>query len=208
MATTAPKVYHGMRSYSVHRKHGDIVLQGSYGAEWETNTLRASCGHGRGVKSPQSEAFYEQARKHLLKDGACSCGIYAVEGREIENQYRSRIYASVVGWGAMVIGGKGWRAEYVRIDKIWIQQICDMCYGPYYQYGKQAVPEQPDAKLATWATYTKNGPFGSYLCSEHLQSFILGTVRSRTVVRGLRFEELVDEIKEKYKVEVAVGKPW
>lgn len=59
---------------------------------------------------------------HPVPDPACECGFYAYAGPEVASRsWQSRHVRAVVScWGGVVAGTLGVRAQYARIDAIWL----------------------------------------------------------------------------------------
>lgn len=136
----------------------------------------------------------ERCREHLQETpDECMCGIHALYGREIEKQYRSNIYASVVGWGAVAYREKGWRAEYVRMDRIWVNAICHVCHNT------------KNPNIGEWLV-GKDLNYHSFLCKIHMTAFMLGNAL-RPV--GIAVSEFIERLQEQYtESEVVIGYPW
>lgn|SRR3990172_567760 len=175
------KLFRGVRSYHlIHDKLGTRI-RGMYGTIWDESRLTASCRNSQDL-----------CRKHLRnKSSVCRCGIYALYNEEIAQQYPSIIYGDVVGWGAIVHAEKGWRAEHVRIDRLWIDISCIDCTG--------------NITKSDWFINTHQ----SFLCKDHLTQNIIAESKLRNYVSGTRTQEILDELSQRYtETEITLGSPF
>jgi len=151
------QVLSGVRGYSMTRANGSTMLRGAYRTIWESNTLEAICGgeHSH-LLSPQvtvnkkrRDELKKMTVRHLTgKKETCHCGIYAVVDPAKGYQLNDRCLATVVGWGAVSLNEYGWRAQYARIEKLWLgSHLCtffdagrDRCKNPihYVSYVKRS----------------------------------------------------------------------
>ena len=101
-----PVLIRGWRQYD-HRISGDI-LRGMTGRCWMNATMQANCNVVWDT---------DAAEEHLLA-GSCTCGIYVLKERPEGDL--APILAEVVGWGAYVEYERGWRCQYVRIERLFV----------------------------------------------------------------------------------------
>jgi hypothetical protein len=59
---------------------------------------------------------------HETPQPGCSCGYYAYasEGAAAENAHAQHVLAVVAGWGKVIAGTRGIRAEHARIEALWM----------------------------------------------------------------------------------------
>lgn len=186
------KLFRGIRSYHLFHDKQGFRLRGMYGVTWETSRLTATCGKS-GLEGE------DKCRNHL-REKKCSCGIYALYDN-MSNQfwgYRTSVFGDVVGWGAIIHAENGWRAEHVRIDRLWIDHRCNECQIVKYDNGMLAIPP------SDWFIYPDE-----FICKEHLTNKIIQGVRKRKRPSGIRLEELVHELSERYtETEIVFGNPF
>lgn len=80
---------------------------------WYDGTNVATCAPPTGDRS---------RRDHAVPDEACECGFYAYRGIDAAagNRQFHYVQAVVSCWGAVVAGTQGVRAQYARIDALWL----------------------------------------------------------------------------------------
>jgi hypothetical protein len=179
------KIYHGLKAFDIVHDNKGIALRGGYGTIWRELELQATCS-----------GSLSECRKHLL-GGACTCGIYSVYAGTIR-EYPSIVYASVIGWGAIFEGAKGFRSEHVKIDKLWVNTYCVIC---------EDVLIKCKLKPVAWNLYSSKKEYQNSVCVDHVKNYILNTTR-RNSIFGYRPNILIDELTERYPVEVELGNPW
>lgn len=133
----------GWRAYELRLAgDDDVILVGLAYGYWEGVQLQAQCRHAGFVSSgpyglaitalPSLRDPADAARDHL-RDSKCGCGIHGVwRLTELEQWERSMtnrcgIRAAAVGWGVAVVGQRGWRAEWARIERLWFRPRCVVC---------------------------------------------------------------------------------
>ncbi len=199
-----PELLRGWRAYEVRwMGRRGLALVGLAHGLWEGPQLRAECHHpGTTVFGPYPVvvADYlvpgdaaEVARRHLLA-GRCLCGIYGVwdlsDLPEWEQTIPPRhgVRAAAIGWGAAVIGEHGWRAEWARIERLWLNPACAAC-----------------DRDATVALFAGKGSAPLLLCHRHrlsdFERLSLATAAEWTV------EEMRESLAQRYGVPVDLGEP-
>lgn len=138
-----PELLRGWRAYELRWMGAQrLALVGLAHGLWEGPELQAECRHpGTTVFGPYPMVMADcpiagdaaqVARRHLLA-GRCLCGIYGVwdpadlPGWERSIPTQRGVRAAAIGWGAAVIGEHGWRAEWARIDRLWLDLACSTC---------------------------------------------------------------------------------
>lgn len=157
-------ILYGWRFYQLTSRNGKLLLRGGYSKVWLKNQMRAECVH--------LKIYYLD-----YLDPTCSCGIYGFltenEFKFYNNHYTSfpnyqvSFVARCVFWGKVQIHERGYRAEYCRIEELFLVDKNFQYLHKENWWGKNAYNLQPNSKLTTK-------------------------------------EELIEEIKERYKVPVSL----
>lgn len=197
----------GLRGYDLHRNNSSVLLRGKYsgngnnGQPWTKATMRAQC-LARGGAYPTEEAREQAASQHL-RDGQCSCGVYALEEpTDLMGGYAGWVHGTVLGWGEVIHGNRGWRAEYARIDTLWIRNECGG--------SSSGLAHNQCADTIKWAPYiSKEGPFQGFYCSEHTKYLLRNSARQRRSTFCVLVTEVMEQLYEVYEnIEVKFGVPW
>jgi hypothetical protein len=80
---------------------------------WYDGTNVATCSPPTGDRA---------RREHVVPDEDCECGFYAYRGIDAAagNRQMRYVQATVSCWGAVIAGTQGVRAQYARIDALWL----------------------------------------------------------------------------------------
>lgn len=105
----------------------------------------------------RNEAFCSRGFVHDAPDGECSCGFYAYY-EPAPTAYVSQLRASVVGvisiWGRSIVGSKGARSQFARIDALWLPPSVtdDVADAVWLRYPSAAIyrTDSPDTMFAAW----------------------------------------------------------
>ncbi len=110
--TDVTDVVYGWRRYNLSWSKGKWCLFGSW-AKWESREKTASC-------SVQGMHGDFQSVEH----GRCQCGIYSLKDRDDLRRvpFRANVDALVVMWGTVREYQRGYRAEHVRIERLYIPE--------------------------------------------------------------------------------------
>ena len=194
------EVLTGVRAYRMFRKEGSLILQGHYGQYWESNQLEAMCGKYPYITDEQKQVAQARLIDHLKnKVETCHCGIYAVSKKDIRYQLQDRTLCQVVGWGVTSLNEYGWRAQFARIEKIYLgSHICDNS-----RWSKCDMH-------VTHASYQgkREGLIAGMYCADHVRQYIMESAGKRVLTKFIPALEVMEELGERYKVPVDWGEPW
>lgn len=173
------KLLTGIRWYSLVSNCDDLFLRGSFSYVWPSNQMTAIC---------DSTSYHREkmAEEHLAA-GLCRCGIYAksIFRREYVNNYNN-VFAVCVGWGNVIIGEDGWRAQHVKIDSLYINFACRICG----LSGSENI----------WVRTVQNYSFS--VCENHIKDILDSSVPI------LHLERVIAKsLERRYEVPVKIGLP-
>ncbi len=109
----------GWRSFGLS---SDGTLMGALGHRWNMVETRAACFEWEDAHGVATEELQVRASAHLTRQ-ACNCGLAATfHPRDMFAGswywHGPFIVAHCVGWGHVIYGSKGFRAEYMRIETV------------------------------------------------------------------------------------------
>lgn len=84
---------------------------------WTPGTNTSFCRVQQGADSDEAGRA-----RHIPPDPECSCGFYAYadDGSAAEYPHSQHVLAVIAGWGRVVAGTRGIRAQYARIEALWM----------------------------------------------------------------------------------------
>ena len=111
-----------------------------------------------------NEAFCSRGFSHDAPDAACSCGFYAYY-EPAPTAYVTQLRASVVGvisiWGRSIVGSKGARTQFARIDALWLPpSVTDEVADAVWLRYPSAALYRTDSPAAMFAAYPMSPPPG------------------------------------------------
>lgn len=168
-----------LRGYRIYHIVGGTNphLTGMFQWPWMNNEMQAEClrdepvGYAAMAEYESNAVRQQEAHDHLMSD-QCHCGIYAVydHNHYLENDPAYiPIWAAVIGWGAAVKAEHGWRAQFVKIEHLWLLPKCRFCpieeLSPFVWF-HYPLPEMMAQKVCK-GEILFNTLHGGFLCEKH-----------------------------------------
>lgn len=200
-----------LRGYRIYNVVGgkNPYLVGLFNFAWMRNELQAEClkwePMGYEIYGSEStvNALKQQEAANHIKEDTCSCGIYALynykDYLDIYEQHHIA-WAAVIGWGESIQAERGWRAQFVRIEHLWLLPECRFVFAKNFVNAVMLF-QNPDLMVNDSVCGGKilfNTLHGGFFCEQHAKE------SHDDLEHFITMEELLRRLADRYQVPVKI----